>query len=95
MLFWKNHLKNTEQHGCDEPAEPANDLDVLLTDLRDVQDKIAFMEQKIKEIETPPHIEIGVSMEEFLYAIKTVLDRRLRPQYGSIKAICIIPVGCL
>lgn len=76
MLFWKNHFKNTQQHGCDEPA---NALDVLLTDLRDVQDKIAFTKQKIKEIETPPYIEYG-KREGFLYTIETVIDRRFRPQ---------------
>lgn len=73
MFFCKKPQKNFID-------DQINDLDVLLTDLRDIQDKIAFTEQKIKEIETPPHIEIGVSTEEFLYAIETVLDRRLRPQ---------------
>lgn len=76
MLFWKNHLKNTQQHSCDESI---NDLDVILANLRDVQDKIAFTEQKIKEIETPPHIEYD-EKEQLLYAIDTVIDRRFRPQ---------------
>lgn len=76
MLFWKNHLKNTQQHSCDESI---NDLDVLLADLRDVQNKIEFTEQKIKEIETPPYIGCG-EKEEFLYALETVIDKRLRPQ---------------
>lgn len=72
MLFWKNHLKNTQEHSCDESI---NDLDVLLANLRNVQEKIEFTEQKIKEIETPPHIE-----EEFLYTLGIVIDRRFRPQ---------------
>lgn len=76
MLFWKNHLKNTQQHSCDESI---NDLDVLLANLRNVQEKIEFTEQKIKEIETPPHIEYG-EQEEFLYTLGTVIDRRFRPQ---------------
>lgn len=72
MLFWKNHLKNTQQHSCNESI---NDLDVILANLRDVQEKIEFTEQKIKEIETPPHIE-----EELLHTLGTVINRRFRPQ---------------
>lgn len=76
MLFWKNHLKNTQPHSCDESI---NDLDVLLANLRNVQEKIEFTEQKIKEIETPPHIEYD-EKAQLLYAIDTVIDRRFKPQ---------------
>ena len=75
-MRFKTICKHTIQHGCDESI---NDLDVLLANLRDIQDKIAFTEQKLKEIETPPHIEYD-EKEQLLYAIDTVIDRRFRPQ---------------
>lgn len=72
MLFCKKSQKNFID-------DQINDLDVLLTNLRNVQDKIAFTEQKIKEIETPPHIEYD-EKDALLNAIETVIDRRFRPQ---------------
>ena len=59
--------------------EQNNNLDTLLADLRAVQNKIEFTEQKIKEIETPPYIGCG-EKEEFLYALGTAIDKRLSPQ---------------
>lgn len=75
-MRFKTICKHTIQHSGNEQN---NNLDTLLTDLRNVQDKIEFTEQKIKEIETPPHIEYG-EKEKFLYALDTVIDGRFRPQ---------------
>lgn len=68
--------KHTIQHSSNEQN---NNLDTLLTDLRDIQNKIEFTEQKIKEIETPPYIEYD-EKERFLYALDTVIDKQFRPQ---------------
>lgn len=75
-MRFKPICRHTIQHNNNEQN---NNLDTLLADLRDVQNKIEFTEQKIKEIETPPYIGCG-EKEEFLYALETVIDKRLRPQ---------------
>ena len=74
-MRFKPICRHTIQHNNNEQN---NNLDTLLADLRDVQNKIEFTEQKIKEIETPPYI--GCGEKEFLYALETVIDKRLRPQ---------------
>ena len=75
-MRFKPICRHTIQHNNNEQN---NNLDTLLANLRDVQNKIEFTEQKIKEIETPPYIGCG-EKEEFLYALGTVIDKRLRPQ---------------
>lgn len=76
-MRFKPICRHTIQHNNNN--EQNNNLDTLLADLGDVQNKIEFTEQKIKEIETPPYIGCG-EKEEFLYALETVIDKRLRPQ---------------